>query len=333
MMPTLPFDMIVVILLMLPTKTLVKFQCICKAWRNLIRDPMFIKKHFQIRVSKGNGYLLYTPLKTLLTQTLDIEIPFELVSMSFIIVGSSNGLLCLTDTNSFGTTIYMCNPSIRQYRVINFPITDVIGSSDQSHVNIALGFGYYDETNDYKIVRIASPSDEDDIESSFNYEGVKSKIEVYSLITNSWKNIEVDYFPWDMFDIKSETVVSESVHWKAIYRDTNEDILVILVFHLGKEVFQQLSLPNYEVDGEDMFFLSKVAINWICMRNLSLFLFHLVDQHPQPDQYHLWVMKEYTKMLSITVDLGVVIPIIFTKNDEITFEDGKDDLIVLSKHN
>ncbi|KAK4424534.1 hypothetical protein Salat_1646800 [Sesamum alatum] len=157
---------------------------------------------------------------------------------------------------------------------------------------VTLGFGYYDETDDYKIIKIVSLGNEDDdyLDLSFKYhETAKhTKVQVCSSTTNFWKNVEVGYFPWCMFDVKSRLVFYDSAHWKAYYKDANEDVMVVLAFHLGHEMFQQIKLPNYEVYGED--FIEYVGLY---KENLSLFLFHLVDRHhPWQEEYcYLWVMK------------------------------------------
>ncbi|XP_011092682.1 F-box protein CPR30-like [Sesamum indicum] len=268
-------------------------------------------------------------------QVREIDIPFRPIDMSLVVIGSCNGLLCLSDSHRFGTVIYVCNPYIRRYKVINHPITGVVGSSDPRNDHTTLGFGYYDKTDDYKIIRIVAPGDEHDdyLDLSFKYHETAqhTKVEVYSSITNSWKNVEMEGFSWSMYDIKSRLVVCDSVHWKAFYRDTNKDVMVILAFHLGNETFQQIRFPNYEVDGED---LTKCIT--LYKGHLSLFLFNLVDhQHPWQEQYcYLWVMKEYgvysswTKTLTMTVAPGVVRPLGFTRNDEIIFEDYEQDLVV-----
>ncbi|KAL0412903.1 UNVERIFIED_CONTAM: F-box protein [Sesamum radiatum] len=300
---------------------------------------MFIKQHSEIRASKGNGYLLYVQMNydprrafTLLReetfeQALEIDIPFQPVDMYLVVIGSCKGLLCVTDTEMFGSVIYLCNPYIRRCRVINHPIPgDVESSDDTRNDSVSLGFGYYDKTDDYKIVRIVVPGDEHDQETAN-----RTNIEVYSSSTNSWKSVVVEGFSWSICDVKSELVVGDSVHWRAFHKYTNKDVLMILAFHLGNETFQQIRLPNYEVDGEDM-----MECITLYKGNLSLFLFHKVDrQHPWQGQYcYLWVMKEYgvygswTKTLTVTVAPAVLRPLGFTRNDEIVFEDCEQDLVV-----
>ncbi|XP_011092681.2 F-box/kelch-repeat protein At3g06240-like [Sesamum indicum] len=333
--------------MMLPTDSLVRFQCVCKAWRDLIRDSMFIKKHLELRKSKGKGYLLSVLMDhdpdrafTLICEetfeeAMEIAIPFQSVEMSLIVIGSCNGLLCLSDTERYGTALYLCNPSIRRYRVIDHPITGVVGSSDPKNDCVTLGFGYYDQTDDYKIIRFVAPGDGHDdvldLGSKYHKTEENTKVEVYSSITNSWKDVVVENFSWSLLDVRSELVICDSVHWKAFYRDTNKDVLVILTFHLGNETFGQIRLPNYEADGEDL--MEYVGLY---KGKLSLFLFHqVVNPHPwQENDCYLWVMMEYgmeaswIKMLNISVHPGVVRPLVFTKNDEIIFADSEQDLVV-----
>ncbi|KAK4424528.1 hypothetical protein Salat_1646200 [Sesamum alatum] len=179
----------------------------------------------------------------------------------------------LFDTDTSRTAIYLCNPYIRRYRVIIHPITGVVGSSDPRNDSVTLGFGYYDETDDYKIIRMVALGDEhnDYLDLSFKYHKTAkhTKVEVYLSTTNSWKNVEVGRFPWSMFDVKSQLVFCDSVHWKAYYKDANENVMVVLAFHLGHEMFRQIKLPNYEIGGQDL-----IEYVGLYKENLSLFLFH-----------------------------------------------------------
>ncbi|KAL7082961.1 hypothetical protein ACP275_14G132500 [Erythranthe tilingii] len=280
----------------------------------------FIKDHFQIQAAKGKDYFTYVPLDrtnerafTLLCdetfdQALEFEIPSEFRDMSFIIIGSCNGVLYFTDANSFGSTVYLCNPSIRKYKTVINPIFDGIELSYQGDVDFALGFGYYEQTNDFVIIRIAILSDEED--------EATSKIEVYSMVASSCKNLEVDHIPWEMIELKSKAVMRDSINWKADYRDGDE----------GISVFRHIGLPNYNADGEDL--IEHIGVY---KGNLSMFVFHHYSWHKH---CHLWVMNEYrvvsswTKLYTVVIDAGVVTAIMFTNNDEIIFEGGECDLTV-----
>ncbi|EYU40493.1 hypothetical protein MIMGU_mgv1a017811mg, partial [Erythranthe guttata] len=223
----LPLHIIIVLLSMLPAEALAKFQGICKDWKNIIREPQFVKEPFQIQTSKGKDYLLYVPLDrtnesafTLLCdetfdQALEFEIPSEFRDMSFIIISSCNGVMCFTDANSFGSTLNLCNPSIRKYKTVTNPIFDGVELSYQGDVDFALGFG------------IAILSDEED--------EATSKIEVCSMVASSWKNLEVDYFPWEIIELKLEVLMRDLVHWKGNYRNGDERISIILAYHMGED--------------------------------------------------------------------------------------------------
>ncbi|KAL3638224.1 hypothetical protein CASFOL_017595 [Castilleja foliolosa] len=268
MLPTLPFDVITIILLMLPAKALVKFQCVCTSFRDLIRDQTFIKKHLHLSSSKG--YLLHKSLQH----------------------------------NGHRTLNLLCDKTFDQTLEIELPLdltTDRIVPVEQDVVK-----NYIDSENP----------------------NITTKIEVYSLMDDLWKEIEPDYFPWDMFDARSDIVVNETIHWKATYLDTTGDVMVILAFHLGDEVFRELSLPNYSSDGEDL-----VEYIGVYKGNLSLFVFHL-NRVPLDEKCHLWVMKEYgvesswMKVHSVVINPRVVRPLTFTRNNEIVYEDGDDESVV-----
>ncbi|KAG8372876.1 hypothetical protein BUALT_Bualt12G0112700 [Buddleja alternifolia] len=225
MMSTLPFDVITFILLMLPTKTLVKFQGVCKAWRDLIRDPIFIQNHFQNWASKGNNYLLYVPFEHMPTyacrllcaktfeRALDILIPFELVTVNLIVIGSYNGLLCITDINNLN--------------------------------------------NDYKIVRIVS-RDEDvvvggvNVNSGFCYEAADSKIEdpweencylwvmkEYGVVGSWTKMYSINVNP------RVVILIMFTMDEEIIFENDEEDVLS---YHLGMKLIRSLGL------GEQAYF-------------------------------------------------------------------------------
>ncbi|CAA3030944.1 F-box CPR30-like [Olea europaea subsp. europaea] len=314
LLESLPLELVTAILLLLPTKDLVRFLCVCKTWRDLIRDPIFIKKHFRYWASKANGYLLYKSgwLEQSRTfrllcdkvpeQVLEIEIPFEPVTYE------------------------------GKKRFINFPIPDIPGIK-QSRISEVLGFGYHDQTNDYKIIRIAYHEygkwveDHTSDDSFYVYEGVKSRVDVYSLNSNSCRRIEVDNFPWTVFQVTSGVLVNNSVHWMALRRDLKDEKFMIVTFHLEREVFLQISFPNYSNDEADL---------WECIgvleENLSLFVFHDIEPW---QTCHLWVMMEYgvgsswTKMYSVCPYVGIRTAISFTENGEIILKAGKHEVLAL----
>ena len=104
------------------------------------------------------GLLTVKSVQSLVTALLEkiseFRIPFTFESGYAYLVGSCNGLLCLTDSWRYSlgnNAIYLWNPSIRKYK--RLPGT-CLSYSDC----FELGFVYDFQNNDYKVVRISQPS-------------------------------------------------------------------------------------------------------------------------------------------------------------------------------
>ncbi|KAI9127365.1 hypothetical protein K1719_001954 [Acacia pycnantha] len=103
--PFLPGDVIVNILKRLPVKSLIRFQCVCKDWKNLIKTSSFIQDHLH-HSSHQNPSLFLRWHNSIRMQfglldgdrdkeVLEVE-NAPLTDLFFArIVGSSNGLVCV----------------------------------------------------------------------------------------------------------------------------------------------------------------------------------------------------------------------------------------------
>lgn len=161
----LPLEIIYGILLFLSPKNLVQLMCVSRSWRNLIRDPTFVREYLKNSASKGEGFFLYVSMfdgesmsfnllhdKTFVEEDSRLRIPaVNQWHRNIRIVGSFNGVLCFSEIQFFGFSIYICNPSIGKYKIINpsstikiWLVTDMI-----------LGFAYHSRVDDFKVVRIA----------------------------------------------------------------------------------------------------------------------------------------------------------------------------------
>ncbi|KAI9127472.1 hypothetical protein K1719_002031 [Acacia pycnantha] len=102
--PSLPLDIIINILKRLPVKTLIRFQCVCKEWKDLFKTPSFIAEHSDHPDHKnpslllhGHNYGGHKPSSLCLLnhkmETLAVlSVPFR---RNWKIIGSCNGLLCV----------------------------------------------------------------------------------------------------------------------------------------------------------------------------------------------------------------------------------------------
>ena len=121
----LPYDIVLNILARLPMKSLMRFRCVSKSLDSSIKSHDFISNHLNINKNHVNGYVIHMgsnpsspssnrPVCTVaLDRTFDriseFVVPFDFPFKHAGIVGSCNGLLCLSNSYKF---IYLWNPSI-----------------------------------------------------------------------------------------------------------------------------------------------------------------------------------------------------------------------------
>ena len=168
----LPDYIILHILPKLPVKSLLRFRCVCKPWSYSITNLNLSCNHndhdhghgYRIRMhSVLIGYGIgssshskdctiscdYT-LNSISQLGISTDFPFRISK----IIGSCNGLLCLIDYQSLRNTtsdvfIYLWNPSIRKFKRLSDTCLTQLN-------NVAFGFAYHLENNDYKVVRTSS---------------------------------------------------------------------------------------------------------------------------------------------------------------------------------
>ncbi|KAI9127315.1 hypothetical protein K1719_001874 [Acacia pycnantha] len=232
--PYLHDEIIICILSRLPAKSLMRFQCVCKHWKNLFKNSSFIADH--LHHSHQNASLIISQgfvrnIRQLLL--IDCEMQFRYIQKApppfdssprnwfFHIIGSSNGLLFLEILKSyrFPTSLLVWNPVTRDLREV-----------PESRINgygCKLGFGFSPVVNDYKIVAINSGND-----------GRVCGVRVYSLSRNSWKEIEFG-------DLKDVTChgLKISTNGAIFNRLTWENEKVIVSFDIAMEVFTLIPWP------------------------------------------------------------------------------------------
>ncbi|KAI9127212.1 hypothetical protein K1719_001771 [Acacia pycnantha] len=175
----LPHEIIFSILKRVPVKSLLRFRCVCKDWNDLFKTSLFIKEHLHhsshhrgpsllLQWGHSTFSMLDSDKKTLLTLSApSVNPPVDMID----VIGSSYGLVCLQI--KVRGSLVLWNPSTRDVQYV--PRT----KNTRWYRSCQTGFGFSRVVNDYKIVRI------------YNFlKGVE--VEVYSLSTGSWKQIESD---------------------------------------------------------------------------------------------------------------------------------------------
>ncbi|KAK9699875.1 hypothetical protein RND81_08G201100 [Saponaria officinalis] len=195
----LPTDIIADILSRLPPKPLCRFKTVAKSWNSLINSQIFIKLHLT-QTLKSNPNLVICHDSLSIAEFYAGKLRFSAVDHpvkhlpdfpTVQLIGSCNGILCISDR--FKKTVFFYNPSTKTHRLIP-PVPSRIPEGEhplETHFNpfvykqfdhiVAFGFGYDSGSDDYKLLRI--------IECYEDRVQICREVRVYSLRSNSWKNV------------------------------------------------------------------------------------------------------------------------------------------------
>ncbi|PIN15192.1 hypothetical protein CDL12_12169 [Handroanthus impetiginosus] len=305
----LPQEVLINILTRLPPKSLIKFRCVSKSWNSLISSRYFISLHneqsllsqpkdrlIMRRYSKNHSAEIYSVYSDTdefhEDKNIRIENPFcSFTRFYYRIVGSSNGVLCLSD-DSFGHThsIYLWNPTIR--RKVTLPLPKSTFESTWPCMCV-LGFGFDVKNGDYKVVRVAYAK----VESGYS---VPPKVEVYALSEGNWRGVS-GKFPrsWMVEYFWSQAFLNGNVHWIA-YRSNPgkaQTENLITVFDLSYEVFDEMPLPE-ELNNEVPFNLNVAVVE----ESLAVYQY---DTCVWSESCSIWVMKKYGDVKSWSKEFHV----------------------------
>ncbi|XP_028755900.1 F-box protein At3g07870-like [Neltuma alba] len=317
-MPYLPKEIIQNILARLPARFLIRFLCVCKQWKNLIKSPSFSSDHL-LHSSHQNPCLLFLMRggdDALNWHLLDSEMQVHRVQNHPLIdylkcgwvVGSSNGLLCvrIRKDGMSHDSLLLCNPTIREVRQLP-RATDAF-----PHQNLHVGFGFSPIVNDYKIVRIYVDIPFDDM---------IDKVLVYSLRTESWKEIELGILVGVSLSSHGFTA-NGSIFWfgsKLKQEDENGNLVggnVIISFDIATEVFTLMPRPALTLGSH---------LKTLTMYEKKLAVLCCTAIGNSKSLIDLWVMEEgtaasgqrcsWTKKYSICPYPGVLRPLTIWRNE------------------
>ncbi|KAK4259348.1 hypothetical protein QN277_005690 [Acacia crassicarpa] len=235
----LQFEIIFNILKRLPVKSIVRFQCVCKEWRDLFKSQSFIDEQVRHSVHEDPSLLLHAydynymrPTLRLLNrkmETVDVlSVPSnDCFKDGWRIIGSCNGWVCVESWSI--RLLFLWNPVLREVREIP--------QSKNKGISV-FGFGFSSMVNNYKIVRFSDRyQDEEGIEYHIPI------VEVYSLCTDSWK--ELEFGPLQNIKITSTNAASAdgTIVWLGVgVVDYTSPVLVS--FDIATEVFTLTPIPS-----------------------------------------------------------------------------------------
>lgn len=279
-----PQEIITNILKRLPVKSLMRFQCVCKQWKNLIMAPTFIFDHLHHSshhspslLFKRHGSDTILPLDLSL---LDCEkqfhkvqnIPFD-SSVHVKIIGSSNGLLCVKCSSNRVCSLFLWNPAIRKTRQVHSNANDFRGL-------LFLGYGFSPVVNDYKILRAYALEDE------YGDEDEVTRVEVYSLSTDRWKEIKFGNLEGVKFEC--ETFSADGcMFWLGSKSDGEEEL--VISFDIAMEAFTLIPMPP--LDKSNKYFTHKLVVY---ENKLAVMSHFIVGVSFTTDSWYidLWVLEE-----------------------------------------
>ncbi|XP_058738959.1 F-box/kelch-repeat protein At3g06240-like [Vicia villosa] len=258
---TIPNDLIVELLSLLPVKSVMRMRCVSKFCNSLYTDPIFVKLHLHrspqdphlaliTNSPSETARLVPFPVNNLLenspiTLTDDPSYvinnyfyPLELIHQ---VIGSCYGLICIlsySDINPFFWLSFW-NPSTRAMsKQLRFSFGLFIDKFiDPTFFKFS--FGYDNSTNSYKIVML-----------TFHSEKLKIvEARVFSLRDNVWR--EIQNFPAVPFQlIRFRHQVNEGVYlngtlnWLAIFYFKVTCGEVIISLDLKTETYRQIQVPS-----------------------------------------------------------------------------------------
>lgn len=248
-----------------------------------------------------------------------LEVPFESFHGYLRLVGSSNGLICLFDTNYFTYigTVILWNPSIRKFKILPDAHWFHRFTTEFSHMAVGFGFDYI--SFDFKVVQILYDRD---------YESERGRQAlVYQIKNESWRKIEVAVPCFMHNNWSSNVLVNEAVHWLAYTRLTADGHPnCIMAFSISEEVFKVMELPrDLELNFRELRLSPSVD-----EKSVALFVSYSDNAG---ERWDMWLMNDYGKVESWMKKYSIVqnhmVPLKFLNNGEDLLEMRGENLVLL----
>ncbi|KAK4259385.1 hypothetical protein QN277_005723 [Acacia crassicarpa] len=275
--PLLPQDIIANILIRLPVKSLIRFQCVCKFWKNLFKTPSFIAEHLHYSSHQNPCILFedYGKSDHFRLYSLDGEMQILEVSCNLWTFGSCNGVLCMGFFVS-SLSLLVWNAATREMRRLPRSI------SYFEDAKFYIGFGFSPIADDYKIVKINAEEND----------GRVNEVKVYSLSIGSWKDVQFGNL--DGVGLTSNGFCfNGAIFWigyKIGLEEDEDEVGWIVSFDIAMEVFALIPMPS------SLFSITNTPYPryLTAHENKLALLCHNLSGDFKSSLIHLWVMEEGT---------------------------------------
>ncbi|KAM7466457.1 hypothetical protein LguiB_014019 [Lonicera macranthoides] len=310
------------IFLKLSVKSVLRCRSVCRAWRQLLCDLIFVRMHVNLHHQSQEKLLLTTGI-SLINSFCSIDyfeetqvkavprnFPLKVSSCSCFLLGSCNGLLWIgVDKRVDGVDCDMVlwNPSTGDYKILPNPCPSI--EANYFEGDQLLGLGYCN--GNYKIVRVIR-------------DGEYGRVDIYTLKTNSWKK-NIEYVFKEMRSFKSPnirgTAVNGRIYWSVVYVFHDHRLSQnVLGFDLKNEKFTELPMPFEGSWNKDAYLIVIEGLLGICCIKVT-----------QTRDIIVWKMREiddgkneWIKMITMSL-CGFNIEPLYCGNGKIFFY--KDEFI------
>ncbi|KAF5797279.1 putative F-box domain-containing protein [Helianthus annuus] len=242
----IPFAILEEIMKRLPTKSLLRFRTVSKAWKSLIDSSQFVVDYSVNHTHQHHLLVSYSPVESVEQKYVSIvddeTFPKQKCSLPDP-AGSGPRLLDPHEPGRIIKTAVLWNPSIRKSVAIDLPY--------DLHRNsvMIIGFGVCPQTSDPKLVKINSTYSMPDLDTIIYSPW---QVEVYTLSSQAWRSIPTINQPRNSISLKPNQVVIDGfIYWHALdlvsvsmMTTRFEGYNLIVSFDMTSEEFMEVSLPD-----------------------------------------------------------------------------------------
>lgn len=313
------------ILSRLPVKTLSRFKCACKRWRDLIESPSFVKRHFERETNQERLLVKLDKLDADGCHTLFLDGTFleyeepdhvQIPDAAWDIFGPVFGVFCVVTERTWGP-MALLNPALRQFKPL--PLVQPINPPSMNFSRGEFGFGYDPSTGEHKLVLLMYFS---------NRTNRRCVVYVCSSNSDSWRMLEgVDPIVSNRFVDRSRgnTYLNGVYYWLFHFTGAANDAS-ILAFDMSTEKFREIIVTGC-VPGSRMGYLAICGDRLtVLMHDTDEIYAHEIDEDEDDWCFDVWTMKEGCWAISSKVgtetdeDLSGSVAICFWKKSGLLLE-------------
>ncbi|XP_047941810.1 F-box protein At3g07870-like [Salvia hispanica] len=266
----LPSEIVVDILLRLPTRAAMACKCVCKPWLGLLATPEFVNSHTSrsvLGIAFETRSMSYKTIEFVDELGLDLDEEHRWdVTFSFRLPfdgpfrSSVNGVIFIRDFDH--GDLILCNPITRDY--IKLPRPRLTPPKVQDELD-NFGFGVSRMTRQYKVVWILSSVGHS--ENPPPGANSRNACQVYTVGTGSWRNV-----PFGMqlrfIGDNGGVFFNENLHW-TVAKTRKGSNRWIACFNLETELFSTFSAPRPH--GRGFLFSRSLCVlrDCLCVSDIS----------------------------------------------------------------